>query len=122
MLRTEKPARDRLAEVNVELLFWALAESSPMIHYKKTPEGLSERLGVLTRWYPRATALYEDALASYRRKDVSRDDIVDATAATVSCFISGGRLREVPVDRQVDSFGLPMRMVIPDMRFACDVF
>ena len=116
LLRSEKPARDKLAEVNVELLFWALAESSSMSHYKKTSQGLSERLSVLARWYPRNTELYEDALFSYPRKEVSRDDIVDATAAAVSCFASRGKFQEVPAERQVDSHGLPMRMVIPDLR------
>lgn len=113
LLRSKPEAREKLFEVNVELLFWALNGSRPMSHYKKTAQGFSERTELLNRWFPQSTDLYEDALSSYLRKDVSRDDIVDATAAAVSVFISKGKLREIPVDRQIDSQGLPMRMVIP---------
>lgn len=116
LLQSERPAREKLAEVNAELLFWALAGSRPMSHYKKTPQGRSERLTALTRWYPQTATLYEDALKTYPRKDVSRDDILDAAAAAVSCFISGGILREIPTESQLDSRGLPMRMVFPDPR------
>jgi predicted RNase H-like nuclease len=116
LLQLQPEARSKLFEVNVELLFWALNGSQPMDHYKKTAEGFSERMALLDRWFPPSAELYEDALSSYLRKDVSRDDIVDATAAAVSSFITGGRLNEIPVDRQVDSRGLPMRMVVPDIR------
>lgn len=115
LLRSNSEARDNFFEVNVELLFWALNRSQPMGHYKKTAQGFSERMELLNHWYTQSADLYEDVLSSYLRKDVSRDDIVDATAAAVSSFIANGRLREVPAERQVDSFGLPMRMVVPDL-------
>jgi predicted RNase H-like nuclease len=106
-------ARNRLFEVNIELLFWALNESRPMKHYKKTARGFSERMQLLNHWFPQSTDLYEDALGSYLRKDVSRDDIVDALSAAVSSFVTKGELQEIPVERQIDSKGLPMRMVVP---------
>ncbi len=106
-------ARDRMFEVNIELLFWALNESHPMKHYKKTTQGFSERMELLNHWFPQSSDLYEDALRSYLRKDVSRDDIVDALSAAVSSFVTKGELQEIPVERQIDSKGLPMRMVVP---------
>lgn len=116
LLRSRPEARDKLFEVNVELLFWALNESRPMRHYKKTAQGFSERMDLLNRWFPQSADLYEDALCSYLRKDVSRDDIVDATATAVSSFITRGKLKEIPADRQIDSHGLPMRMVVPALQ------
>lgn len=115
LLHLKSEARDKLFEVNVELLFWALNESQPMSHYKKTAQGFSERMELLNRWFPRCTDLYEDALSFYLRKDVSRDDIVDAIAAAVSVFVTRGKLKEISADRQIDSHGLPMRMVVPDL-------
>ena len=35
-------------------------------------------------------------------------------AATSSGYVTGGRLREIPAERQVDSRGLAMRMVVPE--------
>jgi predicted RNase H-like nuclease len=97
----------RLLEVNMELLFWALNESRPMACYKKTEEGFRERMGVLESWYPRGGELLTDAMGSYLRRDVARDDIVDALAAAVSLVASGGQVREIPAERQIDSLGLP---------------
>ena len=115
LLHSRPEARDNLYEVNIELLFRALNDSQPMSYYKKTREGFSERMELLGRWYPPSTDLYKDALGSFLRKDVSRDDIVDATAAAVSMFVARGMLKEIPAVRQLDSRGLPMRMVVPDI-------
>jgi len=113
LMESRPEARERLFEVNIELLFWALNESHSMKHYKKTAQGFSERMELLNHWFPQSTDLYEDALSSYLRKHVSRDDIVDAMAAAISSFVTRGELQEIPSERQIDLKGLPMRMVIP---------
>ena len=113
LMESRPEARERLLEVNIELLFWALNESHSMKHYKKTAQGFSERMELLNHWFPQSTDLYEDALSSYLRKHVSRDDIVDAMAAAISSFVTRGELQEIPSERQIDLKGLPMRMVIP---------
>jgi predicted RNase H-like nuclease len=42
-------ARKIIRETHPEICFWALTGSKPMDHYKKTPEGMKERLGLLKK-------------------------------------------------------------------------
>ncbi len=115
LLRSDSKARDKLAEVHPELLFWSLSSQQAMQHNKKMRQGLCDRFHVLERWYTSVRDLHDDALARYRRKDVAGDDVVDAMAAAVTGLVSNGSLREIPTYHPVDSQGLPMRMVIPDI-------
>jgi len=62
-------------EVHPELCFWALAGRRPMAHNKKTKEGVSERLAVLTPVFPEI----QRHLAN-RPPHVGTDDLLDAAA------------------------------------------
>jgi predicted RNase H-like nuclease len=63
-------------EVHPEVCFWALNQKSPMKHSKKTEEGRSKRLDLLSPVFPEI----ERHLAS-RPPRVSKDDLLDAAAA-----------------------------------------
>ncbi len=100
-----------IRESHPEICFWALAGGKPMDHYKKSKEGLAERLEILKHNFPRSSAIYKAALDRYKRKEVARDDILDALvlAVTASMFDEGGV--SLPQKPEIDRLGLPMEIV-----------
>lgn len=103
----EKNARFR--EGHPEVAF-AAAAGAPLAHYKKSPDGEAERIGLLERFIdPPALAGW---LATARPKTAARDDLIDAailcwTAARVALGIN----KQIPTDPPRDARGLPMEMV-----------
>ena len=113
LMQSDSKARDLLIEVHPELLFWSLNDRRPMKHNKKKTLGRVERLEVLRRWLPTTDEIYKDALGSYPRNNVARDDILDAMVAAVAGYRSRGEMINIPESPEVDPTGLPMRMAIP---------
>lgn len=103
-------ARDQVREIHPEFCFWGLA-GQPMQHAKKRTEGLAERAALLQSIYPRTTDIIDYALSTYRRKDVARDDILDALAAAVTGLQGGQALASIPQEPEFDERGLRMEMV-----------
>lgn len=68
-------------EVHPEVCFWALNESHPMKHNKKTKDGSAERIALLRRVFPQI----EQHLAN-RPPHVGADDLLDAAAAARSAL------------------------------------
>ncbi|HKJ75685.1 MAG TPA: DUF429 domain-containing protein [Gammaproteobacteria bacterium] len=101
-----------LREAHPELAFSALNRGRPMPHSKKTPEGLAERRAVLRTHLPAADAIFEEATACFRRKDLARDDILDALVLAVA---ARGPLIAVPEEPETDTFGLPMEIAYPGL-------
>ena len=113
--------RPRVREVHPEVCFWALNSRSSMEFSKKKQEGIEERLCVLERVEPRARNIFEAGCAKFRKKDVVRDDILDALAAAVTAYRGWtDRLQALPENDapQKDGRGLPMEMVFwePSLR------
>ena len=104
----DKVLRDRGAsaappvrEVHPEVCFWALHDGQPMRFRKKTREGRSERFRVLQEINPQTQGIYDSALKRCLRKQVARDDILDALAAAVTAKLGLGcpddfQLRTLP--------------------------
>jgi predicted RNase H-like nuclease len=63
-------------EVHPEICFWALNGQRPMVHNKKTKEGVAERLALLSPVFPEI----ERHLGG-RPPGVGKDDLLDAAAA-----------------------------------------
>jgi predicted RNase H-like nuclease len=63
-------------EVHPEVCFWALNLHRPMVHNKKTKEGVTERIAVLRRVFPEIEIHLAD-----RPARVGADDLLDAAAA-----------------------------------------
>ena len=103
-------ARACIREIHPELCFCGLA-GRPMQHAKKRSEGLSERTQLLQSIYPQTAGIIAHALSTYRRKDVARDDILDALAAAVTGLIGKQNLTSVPQEPEFDERGLRMEMV-----------
>jgi predicted RNase H-like nuclease len=106
-----KPMRGCIRESHPELCFWALAGGQAMKHSKKTPRGFSERYALLLKIYPAAKTIVDHALKRFLRKDLAKDDILDATALAVSARFPSKFIRTVPQKPPRDKKGLPMEIV-----------
>ena len=110
-LRHKKPARQQIRESHPELCFWAMAGGRPLTHSKKSPQGLAERLAILNKMYPHTEMIVELALGRFKRKDLARDDILDAIVLAVSAKYSVKSIQTVPADPPRDKKRLPMEIV-----------
>ncbi|MCL6593222.1 MAG: DUF429 domain-containing protein [Alicyclobacillus sp.] len=114
-------ARKVVRETHPEICFWALNGGRPLLYSKtrkvEREKGLAERLSLLQKFFPWAGEIWAEALATFRRREVSRDDILDAMAAAVTGLLGGGRLKTLPPSPESDVRGLAMEIVyfIPEM-------
>ena len=117
MRNLDPDVRSKIREVHPELCFWALNGKKPMEYSKKKKPGdvkyfgINERLEVLDKLNVPACEIYKKALDCFQRKNVDRDDIVDALVAAVTAYRSKGKLKTVPANPQPDCERLPMEMV-----------
>jgi len=111
LLRDHRTLEGVLRECHPELCFWALNCKQAMQYNKKQREGQQERLRVLEKYLPQCHALFEQACGEFLRREVARDDIVDAMvcAVTAKCGFAG--YRTVPAIPERDGQGLPMEIV-----------
>lgn len=110
LLRARRDLAGLFRESHPEVCFRGLDGRHPMRHPKRQRAGRSERLNLLRTLYPQAKDVYEAALAKFKRKEVARDDILDALALAVTGLISKGRVSCIPKTKQTDAFGLPMEI------------
>lgn len=110
LLRRDARARRLVREIHPEVCFWALNGCKPMKHSKKKKAGFRERLGVLESIRPTAGQEIAEILKRFKRKEVARDDAVDAMVAAVTAAHDAAVLRTLPPCPPRDS-GLPMEMV-----------
>jgi predicted RNase H-like nuclease len=100
----------KVREMHPEVAFWALNDRKPLQYGKKKQEGAEERLGILTRFLPSVRDCYENALNTYKRKDVTADDILDALVGAVTAMHFPG-IKTLPENPIKDEEGLAMEMV-----------
>jgi predicted RNase H-like nuclease len=103
--------RKLVREVHPEICFWGLNGGKSMNYYKRTPEGLYERLEVIRRVYKECEVLVDDALWKYKKSDVKKDDILDALVAAVTARCGFKGLKTIPDAPEHDETGLPMEIV-----------
>ena len=112
LLRRDAKARRLVREIHPEVCFWALNGCKPMKHSKKKKAGFCERLDVLERICPDARREIDEILKRFKRKEVARDDAVDAMVAAVTAAHDAAALQTLPPCPPRDSAGLlPMEMV-----------
>jgi len=104
-------ARESIKEVHPEVCFWALA-GRPMQHKKDEKEGISERRKVLRSKNSHTVEIFDYAVANFKRKEVARDDILDALAAAITAL---GPIKSLPETPEFDEKGLPMQMLYGPM-------
>lgn len=110
-LLTNSVKRKSVREVHPEICFWGFNGGKSMNHYKRTPEGFDERLSVIRNVYKKCDELVDDALDKYKKRDVNRDDILDALVAAVTARCGFKALKTIPDVPEHDEIGLPMEMV-----------
>lgn len=110
-LRHNPAVRPMVRESHPELCFWALSGGHAMLNPKKTVKGFEERYGVLENNCPQTGRIVYQALDQFRRKDLARDDILDALALAVSAGRSLESIRTIPPDPPRDEKGFPMEIV-----------
>jgi predicted RNase H-like nuclease len=97
-------------EMHPEVCFWALNSQVPMQHNKKSSEGFDERLALLRKYAPNIDEVVAEILQTYKRKEVAKDDILDAAAGAITLRYAK-ELKTIPEEPEVDDKGLPMEMV-----------
>lgn len=110
LMRQDPRARSTIREVHPEVCFWAFA-GEPMPHNKKKAVGWQERLDLLRKLDQRTDSMVDAALRGYLRKDVAKDDILDALVAALTADGDIAELRSFPAEPQRDAEGLLMEMV-----------
>ncbi len=101
-------------ECHPEICFWGLS-GSVIAENKKSDAGAADRLGVLARFVPDAEAIVGRAMEQTRRKEVARDDLIDAMVCAVTAAgVWDGSLRTLPEHPERDGRGLAMEMVYRD--------
>ena len=110
-LRCNRNKQIVIREIHPELCFWALNHQQSIKHRKKDKAGFEERLKLIDQFIPNTRSLVEGTLNSYLRKEVSRDDILDALVALIVASTSDDALKTVPETPSKDSYGLPMEIV-----------
>jgi predicted RNase H-like nuclease len=111
LLRRNSALRGVLRECHPELCFWALNSEQGMQYSKKTREGQQERLRVLEHYFPQCHGFLEQSCAGFPRRQVLRDDIIDAMVCAVTARHGYGDYRTVPANPPRDGQGLPMEIV-----------
>jgi predicted RNase H-like nuclease len=106
-----KNFREKVKEVGPEVCFQAFTDF-PMISSKKSQDGFFERIQALRRVCMFTDEIVESALSKYRRKEVAKDDILDALVAAITAKM-GCRygFEYVPSEPEADSKGLKIQMV-----------
>jgi len=111
LLSADMTARSRIREIHPEICFWALNGKESMTFSKKDERGIQERKEVLISVYPYCGDIFNYAEREYLRKEVARDDILDALVAAVTASKEKQGLSTIPENPVFDSKGLPMEMV-----------
>ena len=102
--------RHRIREMHPEVCFWALNDEQAMQTKKRSQEGFEVRLGVLNRFIPDVGKFIEQVMRETLRKQVARDDIVDALVGAV-CASHVENLQTLPEEPELDEKQLPMEIV-----------
>jgi predicted RNase H-like nuclease len=112
-LRSSPRVEERVFEAHPELCFAALGDG-PVEAPKSTAAGQRARIDRLRESLPTAEEQYNAALDTFYRKDVGRDDILDALVLALAGSRPLGRLPDVD-DAEVprDAVGLPMEIRFP---------
>ena len=105
-------ARKKFWESHPEVAFWALNGNKSLLYNKKSDDGIRERLNILTMYEARAYEIYDRTLNKYLRKDVSKDDIVDALCMAITgLFVGANKYKTVPQLVEIDNEGIEMKIV-----------
>lgn len=110
-LRSNNTALLLIKETHPELCFAMLNDGNPMHFSKKHSEGYEERLEMLRKLCKTTDEVVGKAKDCFKRKDVAKDDILDAFVLAVTASFGKENLKTIPEKPEFDSRGLPMQML-----------
>ncbi|MGM0419760.1 MAG: DUF429 domain-containing protein [Bacillota bacterium] len=116
LLECRSKAVSVIKESHPEILFWALNGRKEMNFNKKETAGYQERLEVITSWLPEGKKIAEKVQDNYFRKDVARDDIIDALVLFLAARLVRSEhfeLKKIPEKVKKDPRGIRMEIVFP---------
>ncbi len=97
-------------EIHPEVCFWALNCKQEMSYSKKKKKGIDERLEVLSRYCPQSKDIFNKSLDKFLRKELARDDILDAMVGAVTAKMNK-ELEIFSSDLEIDEKGIRMEIV-----------
>ena len=98
-----------LKEAHPEIAFHFLNGGKSMKFNKKTQQGLQERLDVLECYNKGAKLFFQESTSKFLRKDVAKDDIIDAMCLAICGSNLPNRIiATLPQKKELDSCGLQM--------------
>lgn len=114
-IRATPAAMKVIRESHPELCFM-LSSSNSIAYGKKTPQGIQERLDILKDYLTDSQTVFDRVLETYLRRDVARDDVVDAMILAVTARESRGELDPLPRPLEKDAEGVPMAIWYHDFK------
>jgi predicted RNase H-like nuclease len=111
LLSKEQLTQHIIRESHPEICFWALAGGKVMVHNKKTEQGIVERLKVLKNINRSSEEIYHKAIQTFKRKDLAKDDVLDALALAITAASPSNTLHSIPEHLERDLKNLPMEIV-----------
>ena len=100
-----------IREMHPELCFWSLNGCRPLRYSKTKENGYLERFKLLQSVYPQSKAIIDHTLSNYLRKEVNKDDILDALCGAITAMMGWKNLSSIPMHPEEDLKGLRMEMV-----------
>ncbi len=116
LIKTDPEVKTILREAHPEIVFWALKGSKEMSYNKKTAQGYQERLVLLRSYLPDIEILINSILDDYYRKELARDDILDAIGLYLAAKLVGKNnweLVSIPARPKIDPRNIRMEIVYP---------
>ncbi len=109
LLLRESRAQAIFREAHPELMFAGLA-GGPMSYPKKTRDGFTERMTILSILHPDAETLVASAFLAHGGFEAARDDVVDAFVLALAAR-KREQLLGLPAESERDPKGLAMQIV-----------
>jgi predicted RNase H-like nuclease len=110
-LKDEHKPNRILFESHPELAFWSLNNYQSLQYNKKYSEGLSERLLILENHEKEANKIYETAMSKFLRRDLARDDILDAIClAVLARYKHLNKVKFLPAEGEKNHNGIEMNI------------
>jgi len=122
LMCNSEEARRRIRESHPEICFWTLAGGKPMVYNKKTELGIEERLSLLKNIDYIFEQIFHEALQAFKRKDLAKNDILDAIALAVTAASPSETLCTIPEKPERDLKNLPMEILYTNRFLKFDDF
>jgi predicted RNase H-like nuclease len=108
-LRCNGKARSVIRETHPEICFYYL-EGRPMQYSKRKREGFQERVIALRKKFPLSDDIIECSLKAHKRKEVQKDDILDALVNALTARFGYHQLSSIPGAVVFDKKNVPMAL------------